>query len=106
MKFQKLGILGCGQMGAGIAEVAARADVETVLKEIDQKLLDQGLERVRSSLERARDRSKLSPEDCERSLANISGTLSADDLADCDLVVEAIVEDLAIKKTALAAWLT
>ena len=98
----KVGILGCGQMGAGIAEVCVKAGFRVMAREVEQDFLDRGLARVRSSLERSRDRDKLTSQECDAALERLSGTLDVADLADCDLVIEAIVEDLAVKQRALA----
>jgi 3-hydroxybutyryl-CoA dehydrogenase len=98
----KVGILGCGQMGAGIAEVCVKAGFRVMVKEVEREFLDRGLARVRSSLERSRDRDKLTSQECDAALERLSGTLDVADLADCDLVIEAIVEDLAVKQRALA----
>lgn len=98
----KVGILGCGQMGAGIAEVCVKAGFRVMAREVERDFLDRGLARVRSSLERSRDRDKLTSQECDAALERLSGTLDVADLADCDLVIEAIVEDLAVKQRALA----
>ena len=98
----KVGILGCGQMGAGIAEVCAKAGFHVIAREVEQEFLDRGLAKVRSSLERLRDRDKLTAEECAAACERLSGTLDVADLADCDLVVEAIIEDLAVKQRVLA----
>ena len=98
----KVGILGCGQMGAGIAEVCAKAGFHVIAREVEQEFLDRGLAKVRSSLERLRDRDKLTAEECAAACERLSGTLDVADLADCDLVVEAIIEDLAVKQKVLA----
>jgi 3-hydroxybutyryl-CoA dehydrogenase len=71
-------------------------------REVERDFLDRGLARVRSSLERSRDRDKLTSQECDAALERLSGTLDVADLADCDLVIEAIVEDLAVKQRALA----
>ena len=102
MTIRKVGILGCGQMGAGIAEVCARAGLETVVMEATDELLDKGLKRVAGSLERARDKGKIDAAECEEALGRLSGTLDVGALSDCDLVIEAIIEDLELKRQALS----
>jgi 3-hydroxybutyryl-CoA dehydrogenase len=94
MSIEKVGVLGCGLMGAGIAEVCARAGLPTVVREVEQGYLDKGLARIQKSLGRAVEKRKLSPEDRDAALGNLRGTLELADLADCDLVIEAIVENL------------
>ncbi len=103
MKIDKVGILGCGLMGAGIAEVCARAGMETVIREIDQEFLDKGMDRIGKSLARAVDKGKTTPEDRDATLARLHGTTESEDLADCDLVIEAIVENLELKCRTFAA---
>lgn len=98
MKIRKVGVLGCGLMGAGIAEVAARAGHETVVREVSEELLEKGLTRIRKSLERAMEKGKLDESERDKTLANLSGTVQLEPLSDCDLVIEAIVEDLEEKR--------
>jgi len=97
MKIEKVGVVGCGLMGSGIAEVAARSGCVTVVREVSQELLDKGLGRVHGSLDRAVERGKLSAAEREATASRLSGTTELSDLADCDLVVEAVVESLAVK---------
>jgi 3-hydroxybutyryl-CoA dehydrogenase len=94
MKIDKVGVLGCGLMGAGIAEVSARAGYETVVREVSDSLLEKGLGRVHGSLGRAVDKGRLDAAQRDETLGRITGTVDLADLADCDLVVEAIVENL------------
>lgn len=98
MEIKKVGVLGCGLMGSGIAEVCARAGLETVVREIDQEQLDAGTARVGKSLDKAVEKGKTSEDEREQALANLEGTTDLDDLADCDLVVEAIIENIDIKR--------
>jgi 3-hydroxybutyryl-CoA dehydrogenase len=103
MTIEKVGVLGCGLMGSGIAEVAARAGYRTVVREVSRELLDRGLGKIRASLDRAVDKGKLDRSGREAAEANLAGTVDLGDLADCDLVVEAIVEDPAEKARTLTA---
>lgn len=103
MEIRKVGVLGCGLMGSGIAQICAQAGYETVVREVSQEFLDKGLGRVRGSLDKAVKRGKLDEAGREAALANLSGTLELADLADCDLVIEAIVENLDLKRETLAA---
>lgn len=103
MAIQKVGVLGCGLMGAGIAEIAAKAGLATVVREVNQGFLDKGLGRLRGSLDKAVEKGKLDSGARDAALANLSGTTEFSDLADCDLVVEAIVENVDEKKRTFAA---
>jgi len=103
MGISKVGVMGCGLMGSGIAEVAARSGFDTVVREVSQEFLDGGLARIEKSFGRAVDKGKMSPEDRDASLARIQGTTELSDLADCDLIVEAIVENLEEKCRTFAA---
>jgi 3-hydroxybutyryl-CoA dehydrogenase len=98
MKIEKVGVLGCGLMGSGIAEVSARAGYDTVVREVSEELLEKGLTRIRKSLERAMEKGKLEEGERDKTLANLSGTVQLEPLAECDLVIEAIVEDLEEKR--------
>lgn len=103
MKIKTVGVLGCGLMGAGIAEVAAKAGHETTVRELSESLLDKGLERIHRSLARAVEKGKLSAEERDAVLGRISGTVALEDLGGCDLVIEAIVENLDQKTKTFAA---
>jgi 3-hydroxybutyryl-CoA dehydrogenase len=103
MKIRRVGVVGCGLMGSGIAEVAARAGYPTVVREVSEELLEKGLAKIRSSLEKAVGRGKLSPEDREAAEGRLSGTVDLAPLSDCDLVVEAIVENVEEKRKTLKA---
>ena len=94
MKIAKVGVLGCGLMGAGIAEVSARAGFETRVREVDEGLLEQGMARIEGSLARAVAKGKIDEEAKAATLGRLHGTLDENDLADCDLVIEAVIEDL------------
>lgn len=103
MAIQKVGVLGCGLMGAGIAEIAAKAGYITVVREVNQAFLDKGLARIQGSLGKAVEKGKLDAGARDAALANLTGTTEFADLADCDLVVEAIVENVEEKKKTFAA---
>ena len=103
-KIKKVGVLGSGLMGSGIAEVAARAGYDTVVREVTDELLDKGLARIHGSMNKAVEKGKMEAAARDEAASRLSGTvndLSA--LADCDLVVEAIVENLDEKKKTFAA---
>ena len=94
MTIKKVGVLGCGLMGSGIAEVCAKVGLSTVIREVDQGFLEQGMERIRRSLGKAVDKGKLAAEQRDKAISRISGTTDLEALAECDLVIEAIVENL------------
>ncbi len=98
MEIKTVGVVGCGLMGAGIVEVAARSGYKVVVQEINQELLSKGLGRIKGSLAKAVERGKITQGDADAALGRISGTLSLDDFAACDFVVEAIVENMGEKK--------
>lgn len=102
-EIRKVGVLGCGLMGSGIAEVAAKAGCETIVREVSQALLDKGMEKIRGSLGKAVEKGKLEAALRDETLGRLTGTTEIGDLADCDLVVEAIVENLDEKRTNFAA---
>ena len=85
-------------MGAGVAEVAAKAGYKTVVREVSEGALEKGMARIHKSLGKAVDRGKLDAEARDSAIANLSGTIDLDGLSECDLVVEAIIENLDEKK--------
>ena len=97
MKIRKVAVLGCGLMGSGIAEVCARSGLETTVREVDDELLEAGLGRIGKSLARAAEKGKLEQAEVDEVLGRISGTTRLADLAEADLVIEAIVENLEVK---------
>ncbi|CAA9286766.1 MAG: 3-hydroxybutyryl-CoA dehydrogenase; 3-hydroxyacyl-CoA dehydrogenase [uncultured Corynebacteriales bacterium] len=101
---EAVGVVGSGIMGAGIAEVAARAGCDVLIREVTPELADAGRARIATSLGRAVTRGKLSEADRDATLGRVRVTTELSDLADRDLVIEAIVEDEAVK-TALYAEL-
>jgi 3-hydroxybutyryl-CoA dehydrogenase len=102
MPIRKVGVVGCGLMGSGIAQVSAQAGFPTVVREISQPLLDKGMGAIRKFLQGGVDKGKLAATDMEKTLANLTGTVNLKDLADCDLVIEAAVENLGTKKELFA----
>jgi 3-hydroxybutyryl-CoA dehydrogenase len=97
VEIKKVGVLGCGLMGHGIAQVAAQAGYDVVVREIEQDRLDKGLGKVEKQLARAVEKEKISQDDAEAVRGRIQGTLDYGDLSDSDLVIEAITEDLGLK---------
>ena len=98
MKIRKVGVLGAGLMGSGIAEVAAKSGYETVVREVSEELGRKGIARIEGSLARAVEKKKISPEDRDASRSRLSAATELSALADCDIIVEAIVENLDLKK--------
>ena len=98
MTIKKVGVLGCGLMGSGIAEVSARAGYETVVREVTQDLVDKGLGRIQGSLGKAVDKGKMEASARDEAMGRLRGVVDLGDLADCDLVIEAIVENLDEKR--------
>jgi 3-hydroxybutyryl-CoA dehydrogenase len=98
MEIKTVAVVGCGLMGSGIVEVAARAGFATLVREVDDDLLQKGLGRIRKSLDRAVEKGKLEADERDATLGRIRGTTSLDDLAAADLVIEAIVENLEAKQ--------
>ncbi len=103
MTIKKVGVLGCGLMGSGIAEVSARAGYETVVREVTQDLVDKGLGRIQGSLGKAVDKGKMEASARDEAVGRLRGVVDLGDLADCDLVIEAIVENLDEKRKTFSA---
>jgi 3-hydroxybutyryl-CoA dehydrogenase len=95
---KKVGVVGFGLMGSGIAQVCAQAGYDTVVREVGQPLLEKGFSRVDASLARLIKAGKLTEDDAKATRARMRGTTSLEDLKDCDLVIEAVLEELVIKK--------
>jgi len=102
-EIRKVGVVGGGLMGRGIAQVCAAAGYETVVREVNEELLGGCLEAIGRQLDRAVEKGKLDADVRDSTLGRLSGTVSLDDLADCDLVIEAIVENIEAKKDLLGA---
>jgi 3-hydroxyacyl-CoA dehydrogenase len=110
MEIKKVGVIGCGLMGHGIVQVAAQGGCEVVAVETQQEFLDKGLGRIEKSVQKlaqkAVEKGKATAEQAEAqaaaTLGRITGSLDKNDLADCDLVIEAIVENLDVKKALFA----
>jgi len=98
MKIGSVGVLGAGLMGSGIAEICARAGYDTVVREVSPELADKGLKRIQGSMARAVEKGKVTAADADAARGRLRTTTSLSDLRECDVVLEAIVEDLAIKK--------
>ncbi len=101
-EIRKVGVLGCGLMGAGIAEVSAKAGYATVVREISDELCERGRSAIQKSLGRALEKGKLSNDDRDSILQRITLTTELEELKDADLIIEAVVEDLEVKNDILA----
>ena len=98
MPVTKVGVLGCGLMGSGIAQVCAQSGHPTVVLEVSQPLLDKGMASIQKFLKGGVERGKLSAEARDKTLSHLKGTIDPKDLADCDLIIEAVVEKFETKK--------
>jgi 3-hydroxybutyryl-CoA dehydrogenase len=96
-QIEKVGVLGAGLMGHGIAQVAAQAGYEVVLREVDEATLEKGIGKIEKQLARAVEREKSTLQDADAVRGRIRGSVRYEDLADCDLVIEAITESLPSK---------
>ena len=102
MPINKVGVLGCGLMGSGIAQVSATAGYETLVLEADQKFLDKGFSGIEKSLAKFAEKGTIK-ESPEAIRGRLKGTLKKEDLAGCDLIVEAIIENLEEKRKTFSA---
>ncbi|MGH2444030.1 MAG: 3-hydroxyacyl-CoA dehydrogenase family protein [Chloroflexota bacterium] len=98
MEIKTVGVCGAGLMGAGIVEQAARCGYQVVVREIDHASLERGEKRMTASMNRAVERNKMSDDDRKAAAGRISGTTDLQELAGCDLVIEAIIENLEQKQ--------
>ena len=102
MKIKKVGVVGCGQMGAGITQVCAQAGYQVITSEINSELLNKGLKFIDSRLGRDVEKGRLSPQDKDSILNRIKGTTNTKDFVDCDLAIEAAIENMGLKKKIFA----
>ncbi len=102
MEIKRVGVVGCGLMGAGIAQICAQSGYQVVVLEINDELLRKGLTAISSFLARNVKKGRVSRAEKEATLARIKGTTNAKDFADCDLVIEAVIENLDLKKKIFA----
>ena len=94
MQIKTVGVLGCGLMGSGIAQVSAAAGYRTIVREVEDGFLKKGMGRIEKFLAGGVEKGKVTPEEKDRVLGNLSGTTTLEDLKDCDLVIEAIIENV------------
>ena len=98
MEIKKVGVVGCGQMGGGIAQVCAQGGYQVIVSEINDEFLNKGLASISSFLTKSAERGKITQQDKDSAISRIKGTTSLNDFADCDLAIEAAVENLDLKK--------
>jgi enoyl-CoA hydratase/3-hydroxyacyl-CoA dehydrogenase len=98
MHIKKVGVVGCGLMGAGIAQVAAQAGYEIIVRELNEQMLEKGLGHINAFLDKGVTKKKMTQARRDATWARISGTTDLADLAGCDLVIEAIFEDMQVKQ--------
>jgi 3-hydroxybutyryl-CoA dehydrogenase len=102
MAIKTVGVLGCGLMGAGIAQVSAAAGYKTIVREVEDSFLKKGMGRIDKFLAGGVEKGKVTAEEKDKTLGNLAGTTRLEDLRDCDLVIEAIIENVDEKAKAYA----
>ncbi|HKO35337.1 MAG TPA: 3-hydroxyacyl-CoA dehydrogenase family protein [Pyrinomonadaceae bacterium] len=98
MEFKKVGVLGCGLMGAGIAQTAAMAGYETIVREVSEDFLAKGFAGIEKSLSKFAEKGTITADQQKEIRDRLKGTTSFEDLADCDIIIEAIIENLDTKR--------
>lgn len=98
MEIKKVGVLGCGLMGSGIAQVSASAGFETVVREVSDDLIKKGFAGIEKSLAKFAEKGTITAEQQQEIRNRLSGTTSFEDLSDCDIIIEAIIENLEEKR--------
>jgi 3-hydroxybutyryl-CoA dehydrogenase len=98
MTIKKVGVLGCGLMGSGIAQVCAQAGCTTVVREVSETLLKKGLAGVERFLSRGVEKGKMEPAEKDAAMSHLSGTTALEDLGESDLIIEAIIENVDAKR--------
>lgn len=98
MEIKRVGVVGGGLMGSGIAQTAAQSGNQVVLREINQELLDRGLNRIHGAWQMMASKGKITEDQRREYGERVAGTLSMSDFADCDLVIEAVIENLDLKR--------
>ena len=98
MRIRQVGVVGCGAMGAGIAQLVLQAGYRVTVREVDENFLAKGLGRITKGFEKLCEKGKMSVEEKSAMLGRLSGTVSLVDLSSCDLVIEAVFEEISVKK--------
>ncbi len=99
METKKVGVLGCGLMGSGIAQTTAGAGFETTVREVSHDLIQKGFASIERSLEKFAEKGAITAKQQKQTRDRLFGTTSFDDLADCDIIIEAIIENLEEKQS-------
>src|ERR1700681_1834748 len=102
MEIKKVGVLGCGLMGAGIAQIAASAGFETIVREVSDDLIVRGFKGIEKSLAKFAEKGTITADQEKEIRGRLQGTTMSDDLKDCDIVIEAIIENLDEKRKTYA----
>jgi 3-hydroxybutyryl-CoA dehydrogenase len=102
MDIRKVGVVGCGIMGSGIAQTSAQFGYQVVVSDVNDQLLNKGLNSIASSLKKSVEKGKMSKEETDAILGRVKGTTDMGAFADCDLMIEAVAEDLEVKKKVFA----
>jgi 3-hydroxybutyryl-CoA dehydrogenase len=102
VEIKKVGVVGCGAMGAGIAQLCAQSGYQVVVSEINDDFLKKGLASIEKALARLVEKSKISQQDKDATMARIKGTTKTKDFSDCDLMIEVAIENLDLKKKIFA----
>jgi 3-hydroxybutyryl-CoA dehydrogenase len=98
MAIEKVGVVGCGLMGSGIAQVAAQAGFQVVVHEVNENLLGKGIGRIQGFVGKELEKGKISRDEADAILKRLKGTTNLVDMSDCDLIIEAIIENMAEKQ--------
>ncbi|HEV3312436.1 MAG TPA: 3-hydroxyacyl-CoA dehydrogenase NAD-binding domain-containing protein, partial [Chloroflexota bacterium] len=98
MDIQRVGVVGAGLMGSGIVETAARAGFDVMVREVNEDLVQRGLVRIDRSMNTAVERGKLAAKERDAALGRIKTTTTLDAMSECDIVIEAAIENMDIKK--------
>ncbi len=98
MEIKKVGVLGCGLMGAGIAQTAASKGYETIVREVSDELINKGFAGIEKSLSKFAEKGTITAEQQTEIRGRLRGTTNLEDLADCDIIIEAIIENIAVKR--------
>src|SRR5215469_7227026 len=103
MTIERVGVVGCGLMGSGIAQVSAQAGFPTVVREVNAGLVEKGLKNIEKNLSRLVEKGTITEAAKSEIRGRLRGTTSLDELQDCDVIVEAIIEQLPAKRELFAA---
>ncbi len=98
MEIRTFGVIGAGQMGAGIAQVAAQTGYRVIMRDIEQRFVDSGMAKIQKSLDRQVEKGRMTAEERDAVMGRIEGTVPVDPLAEADFVVEAAIENVDLKK--------